>query len=163
MSTFWVAWQENDAAIAEGKAKFFGNRVVGKFVDQGRLKKGKIDCAKYTLHLYADMNDESKFGKDPDGELVTVWGAKLIDDAFNYGTDGSGILVGDIVEIVYEGWKDPQSKDANGYHGFKVGSFRPSQFKTTVTGTAHAPVQAAAPQTPPQASAGVAAAKRIGY
>lgn len=120
-----VSWDPKDPKIEEGKKKYFGNRIVGKFLQSGRYQKGHTDSATYTIHLYADMNDESKFGQDPDGEVVTVWGAKLIDDAFAYGGDGNGIQPGDIVEIVYNGYKDTVSGD-NRYQHFDVGSMRPT-------------------------------------
>ena len=125
MSGVAVAWEENDPKIAEGKKKFFGERIVGKFIESGRFVKGHTDCATYMLKLYADFNDDSKFGQEPDGEIVTVWGSKLIDDAFGYGGDGSGIQPGDIVEIVYRGRKET-ANGQNEYHDFAIGSMRPA-------------------------------------
>lgn len=157
-----VALDQNDPAIAEGKKKFFGNRFVGKFLSKEVVQTdiGVMTC--FMIHLFSDPNNEAAFTQAPDGEVVSLRGTKIICDAFDYGTDGSGIQPGDIVEVVNKGMKKGQSGYAKttGYWDIAIGSFRPSQFKQA----AHAPqAQVVDNRQPPATSGGVAAAKRLGY
>lgn len=127
-----VSWEENDDRISEGGNKFYGKRIVGKYIGMDRIEKGKKVYTKYDIKLYADFNDESKFGQEPEGDVVTVWGTTVLDGCFERGSDGSGIKPGDIVEIVYNGKKETADK-ANEYHDFSVGAFTPSpSFKGTM-------------------------------
>lgn len=132
-----VAFEAADPAIAEGKKKYFGDRLVGKFMSHESVTTdiGQMDV--YMIHLYKDMADESKFGQAPDGEMVSLRGTKIIKDAFEYGTDGQGIQPGDIVEIVIKGKKKGMSGFAKttGYWDIAVNSFRPApKFSPSATG-----------------------------
>lgn len=159
-----VALDPNDPAIAEGKKKFFGNRFVGKFLSKEVVQTdiGVMTC--FMIHLFSDPNNEAAFTQAPDGEVVSLRGTKIICDAFDYGTDGSGIQPGDIVEVVNKGMKKGQSGYAKttGYWDIAIGSFRPSQFKQAAPASAPQAQPASNPQ-PPAASQGVTAAKRLGY
>lgn len=161
-----VALDPNDKAIAQGKKKYFGERLVGKFLSTETVKTdmGMMTC--YMLHLYADPTNEAMFGKQPDGEVVSLRSTKIIGEAFEHGTDGSGIQPGDIVEIVNHGHKFGKTGFAKekGYWDVSIGSFRPgATFAPAAPVNTVAPEQPAVTQAPSPASAGVAAAKRIGY
>lgn len=133
-----VSWKADDDRLAEGNNKYFGERIVGKFIEMNRFEKGKKTFTTYLIKLYADFNDESKFGQEPDGEEVTVWGTTVIDGCFERGSDGTGIKPGDIVEIVYHGIKET-ANGQNEYQNFTVGAFTPSpSFKPAASAAAPA-------------------------
>lgn len=162
-----VALDPNDKAIAEGKKKYFGDRFVGKFLSREDVKMDEGIMICYMLHLFTDPNNEASFLQPPEGEFVSLRGTQMIVDAFDHGTDGSGIQPGDIVEVVIKGYKYGKSGLAktNGYWEVAIGSFRPTQFKPAAnaqTGNPQPPQQAVT-QAPPASSQGVAQAKRLGY
>lgn len=140
-----IAWTGNDPKIAEGKAKFFGPRIVGKFIEVNRFQKGAKNYTTYTVHLYADFSNHAKFGQDPDGEVVTLWGCKVIDTSFERGYDGTGIKPGDIVEVIFNGERETVKKD-NTYYDFTVNAFTPApKFNQTAPAASSQPAAAPAP------------------
>lgn len=140
-----IAWTENDPKIAEGNAKFFGPRIVGKFIATNHVGQGAKKYTNYTVQLYADFNDVSKFGQDPDGEVVTLWGSTVLNNAFERGYDGTGIKPGDIIEVIYKGLRKPVS-GGDSYYDYTLNAFTPSPaFKPTAPAAAPAAPTPAAP------------------
>lgn len=147
-----ITWDDRDLGIAEGKKIFKGMTITGKFlemqiVDTKDMNTGEPTKSRlYKVHLYANQDDADMFnGKQPDGDVVKVWGKKNIDDAFEYGEAGKGIEIGDIVQFVCKGKK----KTKNGKYSFwdvDVNFFR---TKKTMT-----PAAAPAPVQPPVADSG---------
>jgi len=140
-----IAWEENEKGIAEGTAKFYGQRIVGKFLEKNIVGKSVKKYTNYTVKLYADFNNHAKSGQEPDGETVTLWGCKVIDSAFERGYDGTGIKTGDIIEVIYHGEKKT-ADGSNTYKNFTVNAFTPApKFNQTAPVAAPQPDAAPAP------------------
>lgn len=138
-STPSITWDDRDLGIPEGKKVFKGMTITGKFlemqiVDTKDMNTGEPTKSRlYKIHLYAQHDDTEMFnGKEPDGDIVKVWGKKNIDDAFEYGEAGKGIEIGDIVQFVCNGKK----KTKNGKYQFwdvDVNFFRTKKSLTPAT------------------------------
>ncbi len=147
-----ITWDDRDLGIAEGKKVYKGNLITGVFVDQQSVNTKDMNTGEptvsnlYKVHLFNDPNDSEMFnGKQPDGDIVKVWGKKNIDDAFSYGEGGKAIQLGDIVQFKCNGKK----KTANGKYLFW--DVEVSFFRTKKTMT---PAAAPAPVQPPVADSG---------
>lgn len=137
-STPSITWDDRDLGIAEGKKVFKGMVITGKFVELQVVDTTDMNTGEptksnlYKIHLYENHADPELFSKEPDGDIVKVWGKKNIDESFSYGEKGEGIQLGDIVQFTCNGKK----KTKNGKYSFwdiEVSFFRTKKTLTPAT------------------------------
>jgi len=122
---------EDAKSVKAGTAEYIGPLLVGVFLERKKVQSKQWgEVYVYNFHLYADPNDESKFGQAPDGEEVSMFGTAVIDSRFDHGEDGSGIPEGAIVQISFEG--ETRTAKGNFCQQYEVGFFMPKvAFKKT--------------------------------
>jgi hypothetical protein len=123
-------------SIESGKAKFIGNHIVGILMKREEKTTDNGTAPIYEIHLYADPKDESKFGTEPDGEVVSLWGGDIVlRNLIEEGDEGAPIPVGSCISIECLGREFGKSGFAKskGYINYSVGHFVPKAKFTRVS------------------------------